>query len=280
MTKPRIFVASSKENLDVANAVIFNLDHHFQVTSWSTSTFNLSSNALDDLIIKASNVDFAVFIFSPEDISMMREHEKRVVRDNVLFEFGLFIGKLGKERCYILKPRNKELHLPTDLIGLNTEDYDEERTDNDIRSATIKACSSFQEAASRLGAYINTAQDNQILTSAGVRKYNILQEDIKVLLGCLQSVTSKPEGLTVHEIKDYVKMKDDTQLHVPLIKLERMRLLEKSIQISNYNGEEYYSYAITEEGIEYILNNYKGNKQSDINLQNNPPDNFDEDIPF
>ncbi|MBO0170442.1 nucleotide-binding protein, partial [Vibrio parahaemolyticus] len=92
---------------------------------------NLSSNALDDLITKAKSVDFSIFIFSPDDLTIMRSREKYVVRDNVVFELGLFIGSIGKNRCFIVKPRDVELHFPSDLLGITPTDFDANRSDDD-----------------------------------------------------------------------------------------------------------------------------------------------------
>ena len=39
-------------------------------------------------------------------------------RDNVIFELGLFMGALSRSRTFILMPRNGEVKIPTDLLGL------------------------------------------------------------------------------------------------------------------------------------------------------------------
>jgi len=100
--KPRLFIGSSVESLDIADAVNLNLDHQTEVTIWRNGTFELSNNTIDSLVKKAESVDFSLFIFSPDDIAIIRNQQKAVVRDNVLFELGLFIGAIGKERCFIL----------------------------------------------------------------------------------------------------------------------------------------------------------------------------------
>lgn len=71
LRKPRLFIASSKESLDVAEAVNANIDYDFEVTIWKNGTFQLSSNTIDDLVKKSSTVDFALFIFTPDDISLI-----------------------------------------------------------------------------------------------------------------------------------------------------------------------------------------------------------------
>ena len=121
--KPRIFIASAVESLNVADAVNLNLDHDAEVTVWKHG-FEISSDNISSLLDRARASDFAVFIFTPDDVSSIRRQEKAVVRDNVLFELGLFVGSIGKDRCFIVKPRDADLHIPTDLLGLTPADYE------------------------------------------------------------------------------------------------------------------------------------------------------------
>src|SRR4029453_11110706 len=114
--QPKLFIGSSGESVEIAYAVQENLENDIDVVVWKQSTFNLMSNALDDLIKATGDFDFAVFVFSPDDLVTIREKQSLSVRDNVVFELGLFIGKLGKERCFIIGPKNsQDFHMPTDL---------------------------------------------------------------------------------------------------------------------------------------------------------------------
>ncbi len=66
-----------------------------------------------------ADVAFAVIILTPDDaVRPERETDPTTfrARQNVVFEFGYFIGKLGRERVAALyKP---ELELPSDLSGV------------------------------------------------------------------------------------------------------------------------------------------------------------------
>lgn len=150
MRKPRIFIASAAESLDVADAINSNLDHEAEVTVWKDG-FNLSQNTIDDLVKKAGAVDFAIFVFTPDDVTTIRDQEKRTVRDNVVFELGLFTGTLGKERCFMVKPRGEDLHLPTDLLGLNPADYEGNRSDGNLEAAVNHPCNMIRKEVKRLG---------------------------------------------------------------------------------------------------------------------------------
>lgn len=144
---PRLFIGSSTESLPIAYAIQENLDHDATVTVWTQGIFGLSSNTLDDLITALDNFDFGIFVFQPDDVLKMRSSEKQTVRDNVIFEFGLFVGKLGKKRVFIVLPDNaNDFHLPTDLLGLTYGRYNNLREDKNIKAA--------------LGAFCNKVRDN------------------------------------------------------------------------------------------------------------------------
>ncbi len=128
--KPNIFIASSGEGVSVAEAVAIKLEHDARPKLWDNA-FDLSSITISALIEKTKDADYAVFIFHKDDKTTIRENTYSVVRDNVLFELGLFIGALGIEKCFILVPKSKEneFRMPTDLAGVTTTTYDDELED-------------------------------------------------------------------------------------------------------------------------------------------------------
>lgn len=139
--KPRIFIGSSVEGLKIAYAIQENLTHDAQVTVWTQGIFQLSSNSLDDLISALENFDFGIFVFKPDDITTMRDNEFNVVRDNVIFELGLFFGRLGKDNVFFVLPNKVEkFHLPTDLLGVLAGSYDDDRNDNNLQAALGPFC--------------------------------------------------------------------------------------------------------------------------------------------
>jgi len=112
----------------------------------------LSSNTIDDLIATLNNSDFAIFVLTPNDVVKIRQQEVSVARDNVVFELGLFIGRLGKERCFIVSPRDQtDLHLPSDLAGINTAAFNPNRPDGNLRAALGPASNQMRTAMKRLG---------------------------------------------------------------------------------------------------------------------------------
>lgn len=136
MAKPRVFIGSSVEGLNIAYAVQQNLLHDAEVTVWDQGVFELSRTTLESLDKVLTDSDFGVFVFSPDDLSRIRNTTSPTVRDNVLFEFGLFIGRLSRERVYFLLPMVGELHIPTDLLGVTPGRYETERADGSMQAAT------------------------------------------------------------------------------------------------------------------------------------------------
>lgn len=255
MRKPRLFIASSAESLNIAEAVNVNLDHEFEITIWKNGTFKLSSTTIDDLVEKSSTVDFALFIFAPDDIASIRSRQEHVVRDNVIFEMGLFIGAIGKSRSFILKPRDQEMHLPTDLLGVNPADYDSNRSDGDLVSATNKACSLIKSEVERIGLIDHVSLSESRKMVANPTDYELSEVDFKFLAACLQSHTSDPVGLAYHRIANGFRTVNDALLQIASIKLERMGLLSKTIETDEQDGYDYYAYSITELGIDILLKN-------------------------
>ena len=177
---PKLFVASSVESLPVANSVNVSLDHDAEVTVWKDG-FELSKDTISSLVGMANRVDFAVFIFTPDDVINMRQEEKNVVRDNVLFELGLFIGTIGLERCIILKPRDQELHFPTDLLGLTIADYNGSRTDNNLEAAVNPACSKIKSHMESIGLAADSVEEISRERKRSAYDYPITIKELRLL---------------------------------------------------------------------------------------------------
>ncbi len=139
--KPKLFVGSSTEALKVAYAIQESLECDALCTVWKQGIFDLSGNALDNLLNAVERFDFAIFIFQPDDVSRIREETVRTVRDNVIFELGLFVSRLGKERVYFLVPKDsEEIHMPTDLLGVKPGHYTPPEKDDDLLAALGPFC--------------------------------------------------------------------------------------------------------------------------------------------
>ncbi|MDW5313377.1 nucleotide-binding protein [Rhizobium sp. PL01] len=129
MSKLHLFIGSSVENIELARAVQSSLDYDAAPIVW-TSTFPPSHFPLEALEDSLDWADFAVFICAPDDITDIRGEKLKTVRDNVIFELGLFMGRLGRKRTFLISPRGIDIHLPTDLNGIYPELFDPSHLEN------------------------------------------------------------------------------------------------------------------------------------------------------
>ena len=148
--KKRLFVGSASESLDVAYAVQEELDRALEVTVWTQGLFEPSRTTMESLADQPKRFDAALFVFTPDDAAILRGEPKRIVRDNVIFELGLFIGALGRKQTFILLPRDVvDLHLPSDLAGVTPLDYNHQRHDGNLVAAVGPACNKIKKALIR-----------------------------------------------------------------------------------------------------------------------------------
>lgn len=253
MSKPRIFIGSSVESLPIADAIAENLEFDAEVTIWRSGTFNLSSNTLDDLILKSKSVDFSAFIFSPDDLAIMRKREQYVVRDNVLFELGLFIGAIGKERCFIIKPRNVELHFPSDLLGITPTDYDPNRSDDNLTSSLTYASTQIKREMSNKGVFkeISTPKIQKLDINSVLSE--VSTNDLIILASLLESYNNDVEGCISWDLPNKIQQyMPASTLNLAIVKLQRVGLIEKE-NGSDFNGNEYFTYRLTEYGVDMCL---------------------------
>lgn len=157
--KPRVFIGSSVEGLNVAYAIQQNLGHDAESTVWDQGVFELSQTSLESLTEVLGKVDFGVFVFSPDDITNMRGQSVPSVRDNVLFEFGLFVGKLSRQRVFFIIPEGEDVKMPTDMLGITPGKYDPNRQDKSYQAATGAACNQIRVQIGKLG-FITTPEED------------------------------------------------------------------------------------------------------------------------
>jgi predicted nucleotide-binding protein len=123
--RPRAFIGSSSEGLKIANKLQSLLKQDLAAIVWNQGTvFGLGNSTIEALEKAASNYAFGIFVFTPDDEIQMRGVSKPVARDNVLFELGLFTGKLTRWRSFVVHPTGNSISLPSDLLGLTTASYE------------------------------------------------------------------------------------------------------------------------------------------------------------
>jgi hypoxanthine phosphoribosyltransferase len=164
LPRPTVFIGSSTEALDVVRAVEYNLQDYADATAWTEVRSGHMQSVLEMLVDERYKYDFAVMVLAPDDQISKRGESHYVSRDNVIFELGLFIGRLGRERTFILQAEGHQIidavELPSDLRGIMTYRY---RRRENLRSALRVPCDSIIESMRIFGSsqeYIGSSKDH------------------------------------------------------------------------------------------------------------------------
>ena len=96
---------------------------------------------LETLVKAKRQYDFAILVLTPDDLANKKGAQLFLPRDNVVFELGLFMGALGKDRTFILLKKKEQIGLRSDLAGITTA----ELCGNEPRPA----CETLRQAMNR-----------------------------------------------------------------------------------------------------------------------------------
>lgn len=142
-SKPRVFIGSSVEGLKFAENIQLGLDFSAEVTVWTQGVFVASRSNLENLIAALKLADFAVLVLTPDDLIERKGSTGAAPRDNVLFELGLFIGRLGRDRTFMVSCRDDALKLPSDLDGIAHITFGRRR-DGNIKASIGPVCTELK----------------------------------------------------------------------------------------------------------------------------------------
>jgi predicted nucleotide-binding protein len=185
--KPKVFIASSKEHVTVARAVQRNFHTEFETKIWDQNAFKLSTYPLESLLKELEASHFGVFVATPDDFVQSRGKAYRVPRDNVIFELGMFVGRLGRQRAFVVVPAPiTQLKLPSDLGALTLAVYDPVRSDRELVPALGPACDEIRQAIQRYG-------ESVVQEVARVKRVGLFSE----LGGQFEQLLGKTKSLTV-----------------------------------------------------------------------------------
>ena len=136
-------------------------------------------NALDQF-------DFAVMVLSPDDLIESRGQSYASPRDNVLFELGLFMGRFGRSRVFIVHEEGQEenLKLPSDLAGIEMSPY-RKRDDHNLTAALSPTCTPIIKAVRALKFLEKRAQQQ-------IRRLEDQQESLSKVR--ILDLSGRPQG--------------------------------------------------------------------------------------
>ena len=227
--KPRLFIGSSSENLDVAYAMQTALERVAEVTVWDQGVFSLSRYNLEALLESLFSTDFGAFVFAPNDVTNIRGEDKATVRDNVIFELGLFVGRLGRERCFIVLPKGDQgvLHLPTDLLGLTPAQYVATRQDGNLRAALGPACAAIARNVDNLGTLVPSHEDPVKTSRPKPRVSPIRDERVELTEQERMILTAMISG--EHAMRSLTGLARDSKLPKTTVNLAIASLMKKEL---------------------------------------------------
>lgn len=120
--KPRVFIGSSREGLPKAKLLKGYLNSVADCQIWNEEFFENNKSSFESLSQSSTLFDFAILLATADDVVLKRDNLEISARDNVLFEFGLYVGRLSRNRAFFVK--EKGLNLPSDLYGITLPEFD------------------------------------------------------------------------------------------------------------------------------------------------------------
>ncbi len=197
MPKPSIFIGSSSEGLEFARAIRSLLADVSEVTLWNEGFFRPGNTFIDALVNALPRFDFAALVLTADDLVRSREVQSMGPRDNVLFELGLFMGRLGRARTFLVHQSGADLKIPSDLSGVTAAVYEWPRDDQNYRAAVGAACDSIREVIRDLGfSEVKTARAITDLSAKQQQQERQLSEHrdaIRSLQFALQGIVTRYE---------------------------------------------------------------------------------------
>ncbi|SDF43918.1 Predicted nucleotide-binding protein containing TIR-like domain-containing protein [Mucilaginibacter pineti] len=118
--KKRLFIGSSAEQITTLNEIIALIGDAADCTPW-TNAFGHNESTLGALIKQTRLSDFAILLATKDDITKQRTATLTTPRDNVIFEFGLFLGAASPDRCFLVAEEDAD--LPSDLDGVTVAKF-------------------------------------------------------------------------------------------------------------------------------------------------------------
>jgi hypothetical protein len=165
MPMPRVFIGSSSEGVRLAEAAFAHLSAETLPKLWTNQLFLPGRYPMEVLEKQLRENSFAVLVASPDDEIVKRGAESAAMRDNVLFEFGLFSGALGRRRTFFICPSSPPINLPSDLFGIVTATYDASRVSgaaSEVSTALQIACQQIRAVIAEEWIAIQKAEDDKL----------------------------------------------------------------------------------------------------------------------
>lgn len=155
MEKSRVFIASSGRTLILAEKLRDQLEGDFcEGVLWAEEGRSKPGTTIIEMLENAAEkYDFAVVILAKDDVIAKEKGDTLKARDNCVFEAGLFVAHLGRERCFLVNSVDQR-DLPSDLSGVISLPFAEPANLSDRQAcadATRKVSGDIKDGIQRMG---------------------------------------------------------------------------------------------------------------------------------
>jgi len=144
---PSIFIGSSSEGLEVAEAIKQSFADFDEVDIWTEGVFGLNQAYLESLLRAANLYDFAILCLTADDLVKSRGKTQKAPRDNLVFELGLFMGRMGVNRAFIVCEESIKLLSDFQGIAVSTFQRPHEGALSDVVQAACQGIRKSMESA-------------------------------------------------------------------------------------------------------------------------------------
>ena len=133
----RVFIASSNEGLVIASKLQIQLRKaKIEAVLWKDAgVFSFGSSGFESFEKVLDDCGAAIMVLSPNDDISSRGNKHQAARERLIYEIGLFHGRHGRHRTFVLVTKN--LNLPSDLDGLAYFWYDPKLAHRNVGMAKL-----------------------------------------------------------------------------------------------------------------------------------------------
>jgi hypothetical protein len=217
MAKPLLFIGSSRQGLDIGQVLEELLEYDARINLWTSDVFGLGKTSIEALSEQLDLCDYAILVLTPDDLIATPEQERFAPRDNVVFEAGLFMGRLGRDRTFLVYDRESKPKLPSDFAGLTCATYDGNRLKENHKAA-------LSPVASKIGRRLRT----------GVRAKEV--DFIKAYISFVQPDTPLTDSYSEILSKHYSKIRSE------ILRLEKQSDWDSLLEVKR-RLREYFEYS-------------------------------------
>ena len=152
MNEWRMFIASSVKGHRYAEAIKSVIDAKFGrvvCSLWDLGAFEAGRSFLDSLERLPTKYNCGLAVFTADD---PLSNLTMAPRDNVVLEFGLFLGVFGRDRSFLLVENRDDLKIPSDYKGITQNRFypvADAGSSEDLSNAVSAACVNVVEHLKR-----------------------------------------------------------------------------------------------------------------------------------